>query len=666
MSLFRKNDKDGKPNLSGAKGALDSKPVLSADGASTMVRKAHRAAVPAGEAAPPRSGTVARPPAKKFEKSTLGDITGPLDEALDEVVAALQESPEDDDLHMRRYEVLRRIGDRRELIAALQESTEITGRSFYAVKLSGLLEEMGDYDNALRWRQCVVEMNPDDADAQKKLAAAYVRVGDLEGAEPAYARLLELKKDVDNPLGTSFLDDMSGRFLQPSVRAELQALGTRVIELALQGRGDSVPLLENGARLAARNADFETSAVYYKRLIAAHPEHVSVRAWKGELLRVYARAGWPDPWNALNAELIGDYVNHLKAQRSDVRAWITLARLQMQAGQSEEALTSFKNAIRSDSREWQAVYEHGKLLVRLGRSDEAVRWYEDILDPYSSDAPEKKSIRRALERSLAELYFKLGRYSDSLNIYAREEEANIRFIAPIYEAVGQLDRAEELYMKAVATSPKDAKAHLALAEYFVRRGNWEEVERSAREGLTCANAYEDVLEGLYVAIATAQMNRREVDQALATMDAAVEESPDSASMLFRKVKLTIMARKVKEGRALAERVRDMLVARIGCAPAHSGYWSLLGDCYSLLGNVDEAERCYSSAISYDAQDAPAVRGLGVLAERKQDLPRALDLYQRFVVLDPLNLASLPIRQKIQELEQTLAPAAAGETAAEAQ
>jgi tetratricopeptide (TPR) repeat protein len=641
MSFFNKKDPK-----QGAKGPAEGKRVLGGDAAAgTMVRKPARAATAAG-GAPGKPG-------KRFERVARGEITGDLGEAYEEVMALLEEEPDNDELHMRRYEILRRDGDKRALAEALEESTEATGRSFYAVKLAALLEEAEDFASALTWRQRVAEMNPDDPDAIKKLAVAFVRAGDLEGAEPAYLRLLELKKEVENPLGSSFLDDMTGRGLAPDFRAELQAMGLRVLVGALSTRGESLALLEIAARLASRANAFEQSIDFYERLLAAHPANPNVRTWKGELLNVLGRAGLPDKWLELSNELILDFEEHLRVNRGDVRGFITLARLQMQAGLSEDALNSFKLAIRADSREWQAVYEHGKLLIRMGRSEEAINWYEDILSPYASDAPEKKSIRAVLERNLAELYFKLGRYSESLAIYAREEEKNIRFIAPIYEAVAQLDRAEELYKKAVQLTPKAAKTHLAMAEFHVRRGHWDDVERYAREGLKCTDAYEDVLEGLYVALATAQMNRREVERALETMDAAVKESPDSASMLFRKVKLMILAKHGKEGKALAESVRDTLERRLACAPANSAYWSLLGDCYSLLGRPDDAENAYSTAIKYDAQDAPAVRGLGVLAERRQDLPRALELYQRFVVLDPLNLATLPIKQKIQEIEQAL-------------
>lgn len=642
MTFFRKNDpKDG------AKGSAENKRVLGGDASGSMVRKVSRLA-----GTPAAAGTTTHP-GKRFDRVVRDDIGDDLEMALEEVLASLEDDPNNDDLHMRRYEVLRRIADRTSLTKALEESAEVTGRSFYAVKLAALFEEVDDYPAALQWRQRAVEMTGEDADAIKKLAIAYVRVGDLDGAEPAFTRLLEAKKNVENPFGSSFLDDMTGRTLPAERRAQLQAMGLRLLAQALETRADNLTLLESAAHLATRANELEASINYFERLLAAHGDHANVRGWKGDLLRVFARAGMAERWRALGDGLMADYEEHLRGNRGDVRAWIAFARLQMQFGLTDQALDSLKNAIRADSREWQAVFEHGKLLIRMGRSDEAIGWYEDILSPYGSDAPEKKSVRRALERSLAELYFKLGRYNDALTIYARDEEANIRFIGPIYEAAGELERAQETYKKAVQLAPKDARAHLALAEFHVRRGDWQEVERCAAEGLRCSNAHEDVLESLYVALATAQMNQRNVAEALQTMDAAIKEAGDSPSMEFRKVKLLLLARRGKDGKSLAEAVRGALERRLSCAPSNSAYWSLLGDCCALLAQQEDAEKAYSTALRFDAQDAAAVRGLAYLSERNQDLTRALELYRRFVMLDPLSLATLPIKQKIKELEQSL-------------
>jgi len=126
--------------------------------------------------------------------------------------------------------------------------------------------------------------------------------------------------------------------------------------------------------------------------------------------------------------------------------------------------------------------------------------------------------------------------------------------------------------------------------------------------------------------------------------------PDSIQQIFRKVKLILLQGRKEEAMHLAEEVRVSAQHQTGCAPSSSALWTLLGDTCSLLGRIDEAQQAYTQALKYDAMDATAVRGLGILAEKKGDLPQALDLYERFVVLDPLNLATPTIRQRIKTLQ----------------
>src|SRR5690606_28746397 len=118
-----------------------------------------------------------------------------------------------------------------------------------------------------------------------------------------------------------------------------------------------------------------------------------------------------------------------------------------------------------------------------------------------------------------------------------------------------------------------------------------------------------------------------------------------------KVKLLLLLGRKEEALALAEEVRRSAEYQTGCAPSSSSLWTLLGDTCSLLGLMPEAQSAYSQALKYDAMDATAVRGLGILAEKQGDLARALELYSRFVVLDPLNLATPTIKQRIKALEE---------------
>lgn len=580
------------------------------------------------------------------DKPTFGDINEPLDEALADVEKKLAEAPSDRELHVKRYKILRKMSDRQGMRTALQQAARACGDPFFGVKLAEALEEDGSYAKALEWRRWVAQFEPDDVDTVRRLAATAARAGDLETAEAEYNHLIQLRAGDEAPLGGTFFEEMLGKGLDPERRKQLQQMGVRLLARALQTRSTSASLLESAARLAYRTKDLKAAQGAYEQAIRTNPDHKNVDQWQVELLRVYAQLGLQDKWRALNASLIESLSKAVRETRGDTRAWNMLANQQIQAGNFDDAIATLKEALRADSKNAQALWELGRLYVRMGRSQEAVDYYQDIVE----DPNEKKSVRRAIERALAELYFKLGRYQEALSIYMREEESNIRMIAPIYEAVGDVAESESLYLKSVAQAPRDAKSHLGLAEYWVRREQWERAAEAGKEGLRCTYATEEVHSNLAVALATAQMKMAQVEEALQTMEEICEAYPDSIQQVFRKVKLLLLLGRKDEALRLAEEVRVSAEHQTGCAPSSSALWTLLGDTCSLLGLMSEAQSAYSQALKYDAMDATAVRGMGILAEKQGDLARALQLYERFVVLDPLNLATPTIKQRIKALE----------------
>ncbi|CAN0090043.1 unnamed protein product, partial [Phaeothamnion confervicola] len=337
--------------------------------------------------------------------------------------------------------------------------------------------------------------------------------------------------------------------------------------------------------------------------------------------------------------------------RGDSRAWTTLAQLQIQSGDFEDAISTLKSALSSDSKNAQALWDLGRLYVRMGRSREAVGYYELIIN----DPAEKKSVRRAIERTLADLYFKTGNYNEALELYQREPESNMRMIAPIYEALGDLATAEDLYLRSVKQAPRDARTHLGIAEYWVRRENWPNAASAGRDGLKCTYATEEVHSNLAVALATAQMKERQFEDALKTMDEICQAYPDSVHQLFRKVKILKMLNRNEEAMNSAKDVRRSAEYQTGCAPASSSLWSLLGDCNVWLGDIPGAKDSYSNALRYDFMDSAAVRGLGMVADKEKDHAKAYEMYERFVVLDPLNLATPAIKSMIRELREKLTP-----------
>ncbi|MBI3924077.1 MAG: tetratricopeptide repeat protein [Armatimonadetes bacterium] len=584
------------------------------------------------------------------DKPVFGDVGEEnLEEKLADIENKLLETPEDRELHIQKFKMLRKMGDRPAMRAGLQAAARICGDPFFGVKLAEALEEEGAYTKALEWRRWVAQFEPDDSDTIRRLAATAVRAGALKTAEQSYSRLIEIRKEDQSPLGGTFYEEMLGKGLDGEKRLQLQQMGLRLLAKALSVQDRSPTLLEAAARLSYRVKDLDASRGFYERAIETNTDHRNSLQWKVELLKVYAQTGCQSEWRHLSESFIKELRAYLQEYRGDSRAWTILAKQQIQAGYFDDAIETLKSAMLADAKNAQALWELGRLYVRMGRSQEAVDYYESVIN----DPNEKKSVRRAIERSLADLYFKMGRYREALEIYQRDPETNLRMIAPIYEAVEELEQAEELYLRSVKQSPRDARCHLGLAEYWVRREDWQRSAEASVEGLRCTYATEDVHSNLAVALATAQMRQNKIEDALQTMEEICEAYPDSINQIFRKVKLLLKLGRKNEALQQAEEVRRSAIHQTGCAPAASSLWSLLGDCNSLLGDIQGAEAAYSSALQYDFMDSVAVRGLGIVAEKQGDFARALEYYQRFVVLDPLNLATPPIRKRIQELREKL-------------
>lgn len=588
-------------------------------------------------------------------KPLFGDVAeDKLEESLAQVNREIETGNPDDkdqlkELHEKKYRILRKMNDRPAMRAALQVAARECGNPFFGVKLAEALEEEGSYGKALEWRRWVAQFEPDDPDTIRRLAATAVRAGNLPTAESSYAHLIELKKKDEMPLGGTFYEEMLGKGLSQDDRQNLQQMGLRLLAQALSHQSHSPILLESAARLAYRVRDMDSACRFYERAIATNGTHRNARQWKVELLRAYALSGLQRPWYDLSQSFIQELQEHLQQDRADSRAWTILAQLQIQAGYFEDAISTLKSALAADSKNAQALWELGRLYVRMGRSQEAIDYYLEIID----DPNEKKSVRRAIERTLADLYFKTGLYQEALELFQRDPEANMRMVAPIYEAVGDLKTAEEYYVKSVKQAPRDARTHLGVAEFWVRRENWDMAANSGREGLRCTYATEEVHSNLAVALATAQMNQKSIDDALATMEEICQAYPDSIHQTFRKAKLLIRASRRAEGMRLAEEVRTSATHQTGCAPASSSLWSLLGDCHTLLNDIESAWDAYTNALKYDFMDSVAVRGLGMIAEKQQEWQTALELYERFVVLDPLNLATPTVRNMIKKLKEKL-------------
>ena len=119
----------------------------------------------------------------KFGKPMMGEVDDDeLEDALEEVEQKLTEEPKSRELHIEKYKLLRKLGERGKMRASLQFSARELKDPFFGVKLAEALEEEGRYQAALEWRRWVIQFDSEDPDSIRRLAGTAVRSGDFQTA----------------------------------------------------------------------------------------------------------------------------------------------------------------------------------------------------------------------------------------------------------------------------------------------------------------------------------------------------------------------------------------------------------------------------------------------------------------------------------------------------
>ncbi len=618
---------------------------------------------PSGEKSGEKSYLIKKAPKKKdseteeevISKRVLGDHIGDDPEAaLEEIRKKIQENPDNEDNYIVEYQILKKLDMQEELIACLEKACSFSKKPYFPIKLAEFYEEHFGYGKAVKWRKLATELNPEDIYSFKKLALDYVKSGNFKDAEDVYNKIFSLQTGTNDPLGHAFFQEMQGAYLSKEERKRVMAFGIKIAGKALNLYPKSIPLLEGVARLSRLANDFYQSIEYYEALILL-PEaknNNNYCQWKAELLKLYAREGYAHKWAELHASLIEDYKEYLQKHSGDSNAHLQLALQYIQGGYFNDAIISLQNCLQIDNKNIQALYELGRIYVRLDRKEEAIEYYSSII-PKTGDSSQRMKYHRALELCFAELYYKFGNYPEALELYRREENSNYRYIATVCEAMGDEATALGCYQKALELSSRDARNFLAISEFYIRHSDWKTAEAMANAGLKCPHITKDTNEQLLVVLATAMMKTGRVAEALSIMEGAIETSPDLFSMQLRRIKLLLMNSRTSEAQATGGELIKKLEKQLSCAPAASNLWTLLGDVYALFGKSEPARKAYDAAMKYNALDSDAFRGQGILAEKFKEFDLAIQLYSRYVMMEPLSLATPPLRQKIEQLKKKI-------------
>ena len=588
--------------------------------------------------------------ALKSAKRILGDnISQDPEAALLAIEEKITAEPTNEEHYIIKFQILKKLNRGDDMLSTLETAANLSSNPYFPIKLAEYLEEHFAYDKAIKWREEAKQLAPNDLKNWRRLAFDYVRTENFEHAEKTYDLMIEMHPEQS--IGHTFFQEMQGVGLSKERRKVLHNFGIKIALRYLALNTENVSILEGIALLARLLKNNDLSIEYYQKLLTVQEidSHPNIRQWKTEVLKLYAREGYADKWSTLNGQLILDYEIYLTVNgSSDANSWLQLALQQIQAGIFEDAITSLKKCIEIDPKNIQALYELGRIYIRLDRSDEAIEYYKSIL-PSEDKLSDRMKYHRALELCLADLYYRLGRYEDAMELYKRDEISNYRYIAVICEARGD-DSCLDYYQKAIDASTKDGRNYLALAEYYVRKNEWKQAEEFALKGLESPHITRDATEQLYVVLATAMMKTNRIKEALKVMDDAMEASVEIYSMELRKIKLLFMSGNNSEAKMNGDDLIKRIEKQLSCAPSASNMWTILGDLSSLLSQFDLARKAYRESMKYNALDSDAVRGEGVLCEKFGEIDKAIQLYKKYIMLEPLSLATPALKQKIEQLK----------------
>ena len=167
----------------------------------------------------------------------------------------------------------------------------------------------------------------------------------------------------------------------------------------------------------------------------------------------------------------------------DPNAYLVVARLYRYSGEPSKAINILKSLLKITPFSEETLTMLGQLYRDQNQISEAIRLFEKALK-LNPNSPVL-----LLQTGLA--YQQLGNYQKATEIFRRgmNEESSAKFLrknlAFALMNQGQIDEAEEEYLKVVKKDPKDGEAYLGLGKIYLKRQLYEQ----ALKHLKKANTY---------------------------------------------------------------------------------------------------------------------------------------------------------------------------------
>jgi Flp pilus assembly protein TadD len=395
----------------------------------------------------------------------------------------------------------------------------------------------GRYSQAEEDLSRAVAADPTNWKLWNNLGVVRIQLGESESAIKAFERARRLAPQEAPPyFGLGFAYMKTGDY-EKALEAYRGGLARDP---------NDVTANQNYAFLLTQNGDFRDVVEPLKRLKSLQPEDVSTRA---TLIEAYLKAGMKNEGE--------DEINQLlKAHIATMQEELSLAKLLLADGQGSPAV----EVLRHTAATWpEAAEPHGDLglLLTKGQQYEAavselgraaqldpnsaeyalglgealLRWRHDSVALQYLLAVQTKFGKLPLyEFELGLAYYYLTQYPPALKEFesvAQEQPKSspVQYLlGGTYQALGELDKAEDCFRKAIALKPDEASYYLVLASLLkkVHPADLTEPVSLSEKALALSPDNEDVK----LLLASCYQTQGKLAEAQALLEAVVTSDPD--------------------------------------------------------------------------------------------------------------------------------------------
>ncbi|NIP73691.1 MAG: tetratricopeptide repeat protein [Gammaproteobacteria bacterium] len=423
-----------------------------------------------------------------------------------------------------------------------------------------------DYVHGVQLAERWVELAPDDVNARRNLAAAYLRNDQPDAA----------LEQLDMIVRSAGEDTQRGFYL---------------VTRLLSREDDQEAALAAMSRLVQRHSTDPYAMYAYAQLAAQFGDLDLARALAEEALDL--RPGWPD-------------------------ASLLHARILVQQGNIDQALNGLAAVVRAHPEVGQLRLSYGRLLAEVERYDEAREQFEILLEQSPDDADLLYTIAVLAAESrrydMAEDYLKR-----LIDTGQRLDDAHY-YLGVIAESRGKHKQAVEWYSK-VGRGERFVDARVRAASLVAEQGDLEGARRRLRE-LRPYSGDEEFTVRLYVAEADILRRAGRYQEALKVVNEALATMPDNNDLLYARA---MVAEKL-DRLDLLERDLSQILAR---DPENAHALNALGYTLAdRTQRYQEALEYIERALELSPDEAAILDSMGWVHYRLGNLEKALTYLRR--------------------------------------